>query len=195
LDQCFVPIAAGGGIHSLEDADTLLKSGGDKIVINTILQKDPCLVKNLVSIYGSQCVIGSIDFKKVNGQFKAFAENGCEEIPVSLEDYLKKVQDLGVGEIYLNSIDKDGTGQGFVMEVLDLVDQARNPVILAGGAGNSKHFLEAILHKNVSAVATANLFNFIGNGLPTARSELKKQNILLAEWNIAEEKKLYNYFC
>lgn len=194
-DQCFIPIAAGGGISCIEDAEILLKSGGDKIVINTILQTDPCLVRNLVSLYGSQCVIGSIDFKKVKGQFKAFIKNGSEEIPILLKDYFKKVMDLGVGEIYLNSIDKDGTGQGFVMEILDLVDEARNPVIMAGGAGNSKHFLEAILHNNVSAVATANLFNFIGNGLPNARKELKKKNILLAAWDTAEEKKLYNYFC
>ena len=192
---CFVPIASGGGIRQASDAKALLNSGADKIVINTVLYDDTNLVKELISTYGSQCIIGSIDLKKKADSFSVMVKNGIQELKISASDYIKNICNFGIGEIYLNSIDKDGTGQGYLLETLELVDEnIKTPIILAGGAGNHHHLLEGIRLKRVDAVATANLFNFIGNGLPLAREALIAENIALAEWSQAREIKLKDYF-
>lgn len=192
-DQCFVPIAAGGGIRTETETEQLLHSGADKVVVNTTLHKDPKLVRQLVRIYGSQCIVASIDYKKEGNRFQVYLENGGEALPMSLEDYVKHVCDLEVGEIYLNSMDKDGTGQGYVMEVLKYGFQNTEiPIIMAGGAGNAAHLLEAAQHPFIDAVATANLFNFVNDGLPNARKNLLENHIELAVWDPKEEKELHH---
>lgn len=184
--QCFVPIAAGGGIRSVKDVDQLLRSGADKIVVNTVLCTDPLLVKELVSTYGSQCIIGSIDLKRQGEHWKAFINNGSEEVDLPVGEYIRQISALGIGEIYLNSMDRDGTGQGYLMEMLEEVDiSIRTPIILAGGAGNYLHFLEGLSQRNVDAVATAHLFNFVSDGLPRARELLLERNVKLALWDRA----------
>ncbi len=194
-DQCFVPISAGGGIRDANHAKVLLHSGADKIVVNTILHKNPKLLKELVHNYGSQCIVGSVDLKNRDGSLKVWIENGEEEVSVSASEYIESASKQGIGEIYLNSIEKDGTGQGYLMETLDLVGkQSKIPIILAGGAGNYHHLLEGLQQEIVDAAATANLFNFIGNGLPKARQDLLKSSISLAEWNHSKIIKLKNYF-
>lgn len=194
-NQCLVPVAAGGKIRTESNVEMMLNSGADKIVVNTILLKNPDLVKLLVARYGSQCIIGSIDFKIINDDFKVFVENGTEAISHALDDYIAKVAQLGVGEIYLNSMDKDGTGQGFIIKALDRIGkQIKIPIIMAGGAGNYHHLLEGIQQKNVDAVATANLYNFIGDGLPNAREKLIEAGVSLAIWNFEKEKELKNIF-
>lgn len=192
---CFVPIAAGGGIRKVSDARALLNSGADKIVINTILHEDSNLVKELISIYGGQCIIGSVDLKKKGDSFNVMVKNGFQELKIAPAEYIRKICDLGIGEIYLNSIDRDGTGQGYLLDTLGLVGESiRIPIILAGGAGNYHHLLEGIRLNSVSAVATANLFNFIGNGLPLAREALIAEGVALAEWSQGREIELKNYF-
>lgn len=182
--QCFIPIAAGGGIRSVQGAEQLLRSGADKIVVNTALYTQGSVVKELVSLYGSQCVIGSVDLKRQGGEWKAFIQNGSEEVDLSVTEYLRKISELGVGEIYLNSMEKDGTGQGYLLEMLEQVDETiRTPIILAGGAGNYQHFLEGLQQKNVDAVATAHLFNFVSDGLPRARELLLEKKMKLALWD------------
>lgn len=183
-EQCFVPIAAGGGIRCAADADRLLKSGADKIVVNTILHTDKFLVKDLVSTYGSQCVIGSVDLKRKGEHWKAFIKNGSEEVELPVAEYLRQSSLLGVGEIYLNSMERDGTGQGYLLEMMGEVDGSiRTPIILAGGAGNYQHFLEGLQQRNVDAVATAHLFNFVSDGLSRARELLLEKNMKLAFWS------------
>ena len=183
VDDVFIPIAAGGGIRSMEDAKLLFDSGADKIVLNTILYTDKDLVKELISLYGSQSIIASIDYKKIDGSNKVYIEDGTAEIEMELETYLKYVEDLNIGEIYLNSIDRDGTGFGYDFETIDDIGKKINlPLIIAGGAGNEKHFLSGLSRKNVNAVATANLFNFVGDGLPKAREELVTLKYNIAKW-------------
>lgn len=182
--QCFIPIAAGGGIRGAKEAAQLLRSGADKIVVNTALYSDGSLVKELVSLYGSQCVIGSVDLRRQGGKWKAFIQNGSEEVDLPVAEYLRKISLLGVGEIYLNSMEKDGTGQGYLLEMLAEVDGTiRTPIILAGGAGNYQHFLEGLRQRNVDAVATAHLFNFVSDGLPRARELLLQEKMKLAVWD------------
>ncbi|AFV98012.1 hypothetical protein B649_08500 [Candidatus Sulfuricurvum sp. RIFRC-1] len=173
VDDVFIPIAAGGGIRSIEDAELLFNNGADKIVLNTPLVEDQLLVRELVKKYGSQSIIASVDYKKVNGICEVYIKNGTERIEHSLVDYLKYLETLQVGEIYLNSINQDGTGFGYDFETIcEVVDTINTPLIIAGGAGNEKHLNEGLEMSGISAVATANLFNFIGDGLPQARGKI-----------------------
>ena len=119
--NCFVPISAGGGIDSLKKAKTLLRSGADKIVINSLLDNDIDMVNNLAKTFGNQCIVASIDIKKENESFKVVTKNGTKTIPENATEWIKKIQKLPVGEIYLNSIDRDGTGQGLLIDILDQV--------------------------------------------------------------------------
>lgn len=184
VNDVFIPIAAGGGIRTLEDAELLFNSGADKLVLNTALVESPELVKILVKQYGSQSIVASIDYKKVNGVYEVYIKDGTFKIETPLFEYIKYIEDLQVGEIYLNSIEKDGTGFGYDFETIELVqDKINLPLIIAGGAGNENHLIDGLLLKNVNAVATANLFNFIGDGLPKARNKVIEIDGNLAKFN------------
>lgn len=183
IDDVFVPISVGGGVISMEYAEKLFHSGADKLVVNTALVDKPRLVKNIVKQYGSQSLIASIDFSFDQKGFHIFIKNGTQEIDFSFEEYINYIQDLGVGEVYLNSIQMDGTGQGYMIkEIESYLPKFTIPVIIAGGAGNSNHLIEAALHPFVDAVATANLFNFIGEALPNSREEMLNHDIHLAKF-------------
>jgi len=185
VDSVFIPIAAGGGIKTQKGAELLFENGADKIVLNSLLYESPSTVTELIKHYGSQSVIASIDYKIVNNQPEVFIHNGTERIKYSLIEYVKYLEDLGVGEVYLNSIDMDGTGFGYDFETIGLVSHTiKIPLIIAGGAGNEKHLIDGLNYQNINAVATANLFNFIGNGLPNARQKIIEQGINVANWNL-----------
>lgn len=195
VDTCFIPVVAGGGIRSMEDAEILLSAGADKIAVNTALVKDVELVRSLVERYGSQCVIGSVDFKNTEGLFEVFTENGSSQVECDLKEYIDSLIELGAGEILLHSINRDGTGQGYCMEPLkEILEIVPVPVILSGGAGKYEHFIDALRSLNVDAVSTANLFNFIGDGFPQSRDRMIEAGIDLARWDRNEEKHLRNYF-
>lgn len=184
VENVFIPVAAGGGIRTLADAEKLFNNGADKIVLNTILEENPSLVKELSHIYGAQSIVASIDYKSKDGDYEVYTNDGLKKSSKSLCEYIEWVQSLNVGEIYLNSIDRDGTGFGYDLQGIGHVSAYIHvPLIIAGGAGNGKHLIEGLKTKGVSAVATANLFNFIGDGLPKAR-----QSILAAGENVAEWK-------
>lgn len=176
----FVPVSAGGGIRTMEDAEMLFQNGADKIVLNSILFTNAGLVKMLVNRYGSQSIIASIDYKKTNDHSEIYIENGSKKIGVSLIDYIHYVQNLKVGEIYLNSIDQDGTGFGYDIDTIQSCkEHVHTPFIIAGGAGNEAHLIEGLKIEGVNAVATANLFNFVGDGLSNAREKMLKLKINL----------------
>ncbi|MGJ1317224.1 HisA/HisF-related TIM barrel protein [Sphingobacterium spiritivorum] len=185
VEGTYMPVAVGGGIRSLEDAEMLFKSGADKIVLNTSLSSDPDLVKLIVQKYGSQSVVASIDYLKKGESNEIFIENGSLNINEGFENYLSHLKDLNVGEVYLNSMERDGTGFGYDFSLVKLVKSILNvPLIIAGGAGNEGHLKEALLHSEISAAATANLFNFIGDGLPKARIFLINSGENLANWDV-----------
>lgn len=188
VHNVFIPIAAGGGIRSIKDAELLFGSGADKIVLNTILSEKPEIVKELVSKYGSQSIVACIDYKK-NGKYnEVFIKDGTKKIKKTLEEYLKYVIGLNVGEIYLNSIDQDGTGFGYDIETIrKLKSKIPIPLIIAGGAGNESHLEEGLREIGVNAVATANLFNFVGDGLPNARINILKNGLNIANWNYSNK--------
>jgi cyclase len=182
-EGCFVPIAAGGGVRSIDHAKQLLRSGADKVVINTPLYEDQQLVSELASAFGQQCLVASIDATKYNGEYQIWSDSGKKLVPGALGELLKKVSQLPVGELYLNSMDQDGTGQGYDFGMLEhLPGSFSIPVILAGGAGKFQHLAEGLIDSRVDAVATAHLFNFVGDGLKKARQGLMKDKFRLAEW-------------
>ena len=186
---CFVPISAGGGVRSVRDAQMLLRSGADKIVLNTPLFEEDDLVKNLSEEFGQQCLVGSIDIIKVaDNEYSVITESGKRRVNSSAKDALVRLSSKPIGELYLNSIDQDGTGQGYDLRILELIpDTWTMPIILAGGVGNANHLAEGFADSRVDAVATANLFNFIGDGLQQARELLVKDGYSLAVWPIFDK--------
>lgn len=184
VNDVFIPIAAGGGIRTIEDAELLFNSGADKLVLNTALVESPAIVKMLVKQYGSQSIVASIDYKKVNGVYEVYINDGTIKIEMPLIDYINYLETLEVGEIYLNSMEKDGTGFGYDFETIkSLEKQINTPLIIAGGAGNENHLIQGLQLNGVNAVATANLFNFIGDGLPKARNRIIETGLNIANWN------------
>ena len=185
VNDVFIPIAAGGGIRSIEDAELLFKSGADKIVLNSALSEDPELIRNLVKNYGAQSIVASIDYKDRDGLKEVYIKDGTVRLEIGLEEYIKMVESLDVGEIYLNSIDKDGTGFGFDFQTIKSVTaKITVPLIIAGGAVNENHLMEGLQLSGVSAVATANLFNFVGDGLLIARRRIILSGENVANWEI-----------
>ena len=175
--DCFAPIAAGGGVNSVNEAHDLLRSGADKVVVNTALHTNPDLISKLATEFGRQCIVASLDCKYLDNTYRLVTNNGSETIDLELPQFLAEISSLPVGEIYLNSVDRDGTGNGYDFKLLDCLPKSIEvPVILAGGVGNSKHLVEGLSDHRVDAVATANLLNFMGNGLALSRAELINTN-------------------
>jgi cyclase len=183
VKNVFIPICAGGGVRNIGDAELLFNSGADKIILNSSLFENPNLVLELVKIYGSQSIVASIDYKIKGDNSFVYIHDGSTVIDMDLQSYINHVQYLGIGEIYLNSIDKDGTGFGYDLETINkVVNFISVPLIIAGGAGNESHLLDGLKLEKVNAVATANLFNFVGDGLPKARKKMLDFGINLPIW-------------
>ena len=183
-NDCFVPITAGGGIRTVDDARAMLRAGADKVVINSLLHDDPSMVTRLASEFGRQCLVASVDAKRVDGVLRPFVDNGSRLLDSTITDFLRLIAELPIGELYLNSMDRDGTGQGFDLELLDNVPDSLNvPLILSGGAGKPEHFVAAMSDPRVDAVATAHLFNFVGSALHLSRQRLLEDGMSLAHWD------------
>ena len=194
-EECFIPVAAGGGIRNIEQARKLLYSGADKVIVNSLLLKDKDVIAKIAFEFGWQCLVASVDVKRTKDGLRCFIENGTVMLNTSLSEYLKDFLLLPIGELYLNSIDRDGTGQGYDYDLLDaLPNPTHNPVIIAGGAGKDAHLIKGLSDDRVDAVATAHLFNFVGDGLVNARKTLYKTGTNLAKWDIQTATNLKGYF-
>jgi cyclase len=184
--DCFVPISAGGGIRRVDDAKRLLRSGADKIVVNTSLFEKPDLIETLATEFGQQCIVGAVDAKRRSGQgFGVWSNCGTVECAPELSDHLGRIVEASIGELYLNSLDRDGTGQGYDLALLDALPSAMPiPLIIAGGVGNAAHLAAGLADPRVDAVATAHLFNFVGDGLKQARRSIIAGGVELPIWDI-----------
>ncbi|MDC7700863.1 AglZ/HisF2 family acetamidino modification protein [Vogesella indigofera] len=161
--ECFMPLAYGGGIHTLEDARRILKSGVEKVIFNTAAWKSPEVIRQAVNEFGSQAVVVSIDVKrKLLGRYEVFVEcasTGTGQTPV---DFAKQMQELGVGELFLNAIDRDGTMTGYDLELISkTLHSVDIPVIVAGGAGSIADF-KAAANVGAKAMAAGAMFVFHG---------------------------------
>ena len=180
----FIPIAAGGGINQMKDAEMLFKYGADKIVLNTSLFENPNLIKQLVKKYGSQSIVGSVDYKIYENVNTVYIKDGSINTNIDLESYISNLSEMNIGEIYLNSIDRDGTGFGYDLDTaISIRNSTTIPIIIAGGAGNGNHLIDG-LNCGISAVATANLFNFVGHALPNARKKIIENKYNIANWEL-----------
>lgn len=161
--ECFMPVAYGGGIRSMDDIRRILKAGIEKVVLNTAAITTPDLVRQAADEFGSQAVVASIDVKrKLLGRYEVFARGGTEATGLNPVEQAQKMEQYGAGEIFLSAIDRDGTMEGYDLELLAKVSSRVSvPVIAAGGAGKVQHFTEAVRH-GADAVAAGAMFVFHG---------------------------------
>lgn len=160
--ECFVPLTVGGGITSVTHVRNLLLAGADKVSINSAAYGNPNLVREASEHFGAQCVVVSIDVRKLeNGEYRCFARNGTSMTERHPVEWAREVESLGAGEILLTSIDLDGTMKGYDLDLVAAVTSAvRIPVIASGGAGNYQHMLDAVQKAGVRAIAAASIFHF-----------------------------------
>lgn len=160
--KVFIPLTVGGGISALSDFDRVLKCGADKVSVNSGAINNPDIIEKAAKLYGSQCVVLSVDAKRVNGSYHVFAKGGRVDTGLDAIEWIKRGEEMGAGEIVLNSIDTDGVKQGFDLEMLKAVsDVVSIPVIASGGAGRSEDFLTLFKTlPRVDAGLAASIFHF-----------------------------------
>ena len=175
----FIPLTVGGGINTVEDFDRVLKCGADKVSVNSGAIKNPSLISAAAEKYGNQCVVLSVDAKRVDGQYCVFAKGGRENTGMDAIQWIKKGIELGAGEIVLNSIDTDGVKKGFDLEMLQAVcDISPVPVIASGGAGSADDFIKLFKTiPEVDAGLAASIFHFGEVKIPQLKEKLKENNI------------------
>jgi cyclase len=185
VKHCFMPVAVGGGIRTLEQARLLFDNGADKVVLNSAFFNGTQLVNELASLYGSQSIVASLDFQRNSeGVTEVFINAGQEGTGIEVGDAVARAARSGAGEIYLTSIERDGTGMGYDLPALEAAYKACDlPIIAAGGADTSDRLAEGIRSGFASAVSTAHLFNFMCDGLQDARRQLIAEGIPLSHWN------------
>ena len=177
--KVFIPLTVGGGINTINDFDRVLKCGADKVSVNSGAIKNPLLIKEGAEKYGSQCVVLSVDIKRVDGVFRVFAKGGRENTGIEAISWIKRGVELGAGEIVVNSIDTDGVKGGFDIEMLDAVCNAVSvPVIASGGAGSHEDFLTLFnTLPRVDAGLAASVFHFGQIKIPELKKYLAENGV------------------
>ena len=176
---CFVPLTVGGGVRSIQDIRKLLLAGADKVSINTAAIKNPDLIKESANKFGSQCIVVAIDAKKAkDNTWEVFTHGGREPTQLNALEFAKLAQDNGAGEILLTSMDRDGTKEGYDIELTKKISSSLNiPVIASGGVGNLEHLKDGIIKGGSSAVLAASIFHFGEYSIQEAKEYLKKENV------------------
>ena len=175
-----IPFTVGGGINSVEDIAVLLKSGADKVSINTCAVNNPQILLDAAKNFGSQCVVLAIDAKKVNQSWKVFLHGGRTATDLDAIEWAKKAVDLGAGEILLTSINADGTREGFEIELTRQVSESVNvPIIASGGAGKLEHFVDIFKAGKADAALAASIFHFREIEIQALKRYLREQNIVV----------------
>ncbi len=177
--KIFIPLTVGGGINTLEDFDRVLKCGADKVSVNSGAIKNPRLIYEAAKRYGDQCVVLSVDVKRVDGKFLVFAKGGRENTGIEALSWIKAGQESGAGEIVVNSIDTDGVKKGFDIEMLKAVNEiATVPVIASGGAGKIEDFITLFNEiPDIDAGLAASIFHFGEVSIKDLKAKLSENNI------------------
>jgi len=179
----FVPITMGGGIRTLHDIENALSAGADKVSVNSALLKNPGLVNKIVSVYGSQCLVASIEAKRSGAGWEAYVCNGREPTGRDVIDWAKELEQRGAGELLVTSVDKEGTQRGFDIDLYSAVEAAvRMPVVASGGAGKLEHLEQLAARTNLQGVAIASLLHYdkatvaqLKNALPDSKARKEFQ--------------------
>ena len=177
--EIFIPLTVGGGINTVDDFDRVLKCGADKVSVNSGAIRNPRLIFDAAQRYGSQCVVLSVDIKRVDGEFRVFAKGGRENTGMEAISWIRRCTGLGAGEIVVNSIDTDGVKGGFDIPMLEAVcDAVSIPVIASGGAGKIQDFIE-LFHRlpKVDAGLAASIFHFGEVTIPELKAEMARNAI------------------
>ena len=176
---CFVPLTVGGGVRSVQDIRKLLLAGADKVSINTAAIKNPDLIKESSNKFGSQCIVVAIDAKKTDeNKWTVFTHGGREPTDLDAIEFAKLAEQNGAGEILLTSMDRDGTKEGYDIDLTKKISGNLNiPVIASGGVGNLDHLKTGITEGGASAVLAASIFHFGEYSIKEAKEYLKKENV------------------
>lgn len=194
--RCFIPMTVGGGITSFDIANRYMRSGADKLLVNSAFHKDPALCRALADHFGRQCIVAGIDYRGTGQASRlVMSDNGSRQAVEDLSDWTDFLQENGAGEILFQSMDQDGTGMGLDLSVVDgLRNRPTVPCILTGGVGKADHIIAGLRHPSLDAVATANLFNFIGSAFLSVRRSIADAGIEMAQWVADDYAVLRNMF-
>lgn len=176
---CYVPLTVGGGIRSVDDVRGVIRAGADKACVNTHAIARPALISEIADVFGSQCVVVSMDCKReADGSYQVYTQSGAKASGWSAVDWARHCASLGAGEIFLNSIDRDGGRAGYDIELIRSITEAVDiPVVACGGVGNFGHFAPGIIEGGASAVAAANIFHHIEHSTIFAKAHMLKNGI------------------
>lgn len=176
--EIFIPLTVGGGINTLDDFDRVLKCGADKVSVNSGAIKNPDIIEKAAKKYGDQCVVLSMDIKRVDGVFKLFAKGGRENTGIDALQWAVDGVNSGAGELVVNSIDTDGVKRGFDLEMLDEIAARVNvPIIASGGAGKMEDFSELFEHDGIDAGLAASIFHYKEIKIRALKEYLKGQGV------------------
>jgi len=177
--RCFVPLTVGGWITSIEDIEVLLKSGADKVSINTEAVKNPQFVRDSSTRFGSQCIVASIDVKiNEHNEYEVYIDRGRKPTSIDPLDWAKTVEKSGAGEIFLTSIDRDGTKEGYDLDLVKKISESVGiPVVSFGGVGKWEHFVDGINIGKADAVSAANIFHYTEHSTFKAKQFLENAGI------------------
>ena len=179
-DEVFIPLTVGGGVKKFDDVRNLLSVGADKVTINTAAVNDPNIINNVTDKIGRQCIVIAVDVKKIDDDYIVFTHGGRTQTDLKAFDWCLDCQQRGAGEILLTSMDRDGTKDGFDIDILRKISNNVNiPVIASGGAGNLDHLYQAIVKGNADAVLAASIFHFGEYTISQAKEYLKGKGILV----------------
>ena len=177
-NEVFIPLTVGGGISSIENIQSLLKAGADKVSINSAAINNPNIIKQSSEYFGNQCIVVAVDAKRINNDWYVFSHGGTKNTGIFALDWINKVQELGAGEILLTSMDKDGTKSGFDINLLSEVSNfVTVPVIASGGVGKLEHFYEGVNKGKANALLAASVFHFNEINIKEVKEYLLSKNI------------------
>ncbi len=177
-NEVFIPLTVGGGISSIENIQSLLKAGADKVSINSAAIKNPEIIKKSSEYFGNQCIVVAVDAKKVGDDWYVYSHGGTTKTNLFALEWIEKIQDLGAGEILLTSMDRDGTKSGFDIDLLKKVSEfLKIPVIASGGVGSLQHFYEGVSEGKADALLAASVFHFNEISIKEVKNYLFNKNI------------------
>jgi len=177
--NCAVPLSVGGGVRKIQDFETLLRNGADKVIFNTGAVEKPELIQEAAKTYGTQCVVVSIDaWRHEDGSYEVFTHFGSNPTSLDPVNWSKKACELGAGEILITAIQKDGTLEGYDNELnAQVIESVNIPVLICGGAGSWEHFVKGLTESKAAAICTQNIYHFTETSISSAKTYLNNFGI------------------